>query len=102
MHTAQIRRATAKLALALSLFALFLVLTGYLQPPHHPESDEGIAAHLFQISIVLLAPTILAFLVTADWTRPLRAARDLAIPAAAVVAAFAALYYLEHFYLAPR
>jgi len=45
---------------------------------------------------VALVPTILLFLATADWRRPLRSARPLAFSAAALVPAFGALYYLEH------
>jgi hypothetical protein len=39
----------------------------------------------------------LLFLATADWKQPLRNARSLAIPAAALVVAFGALYHLEHY-----
>ena len=78
---------------ALSFIALFMVMTGYFQPS---QTDEGSAAHIFQIAIVLLVPTLLLFLVTADWRQPWRRARSLAVPASALVVAFAALYYLEH------
>jgi hypothetical protein len=87
----------------LSLTALLTVLSGYrvsfspfsiyTQPL---EPDEGTQAHIFQLSIVALAPMILLFLATADWTRPLRSTRPLAFSATAVVLAFGALYYLEH------
>jgi hypothetical protein len=83
--------------IVLSFTALTAVLSGYL-PNHPPQADEGTAAHIFQLSMVALLPTGLAFLATADWTRPARAVRRLAIPAVAVVLAFAALYYLEHVY----
>lgn len=79
----------------LSLTALFVVLVGYTQPP---LPDEGTGAHVFQLSIVALLPTMLLFLATADWTQPLRNVRRLALPILAVVLAFAALYYLEHSY----
>ena len=68
--------------------------SGYFQPP---QQDEGAAAHIFQLSIVALVPTILLFLVTANWKEPWRTARPMALPAAALICAFAALYYLEHF-----
>jgi hypothetical protein len=80
---------------ALSSGALLIVLTGYL-PGHGPQADEGTAAHLFQLAIVLLAPVGLLFAGTADWTRPATIGRRLALPIVATVAAFAALYYLEH------
>lgn len=89
-----INRVSSKVILILSFVALLTVLIGYTQPP---QADEGALAHIFQIAIVLLAPTILLFLATADWKQGLRSARPLALPAAALVAAFAALYYLEHF-----
>lgn len=88
---------------ALALLALLTVMVGYTRPPLPPppgrtESDEGALAHIFQLTIVALAPTILLFLVTADWTQPMRSARPLAIAGAALALAFAALYYLENYY----
>jgi hypothetical protein len=74
--------------------ALLTVLSGYLQPP---QRDEGWGAHIFQLTIVLLAPTLVFFLATADWKQPVRSARPLALPAAALVLAFGALFYLEHY-----
>jgi Na+/H+ antiporter NhaD/arsenite permease-like protein len=90
-----INRVSGKAALLLSLIALFAVLSGYLQAP---QPDEGSAAHIFQLSIALLAAAILLFFVTADWTRPRRALRPLAFPTAVAALAFAALYYLEHYF----
>jgi cytochrome bd-type quinol oxidase subunit 2 len=80
--------------LLLSFTALLAVLSGYTQPP---QTDEGTAAHIFQLSIVALVPMILLFLATADWRQPVRSARPLAFAVAALVLAFGALYYLEHF-----
>lgn len=90
----QINRLSGRVIFVLSLTALFTVLLGYTQPP---QPDEGALAHIFQLTIVALAPTILLFLATADWKQGLRSARPLAFPAAALVLAFAALYYQEHF-----
>jgi hypothetical protein len=80
--------------LFLSCVALLAVLSGYTQPP---QTDEGTGAHVFQLCIVALAPAILLFLATADWSRPLRTVRPLAFSAASLVLAFGALYYLEHY-----
>lgn len=100
MRAEQVHRISSKVILVLSLIALLTVLSGYLQSPHAPApEDEGAGAHIFQLSIVLLAPVLLVFLATADWTRPRRSVRPLAIPAVALVLAFSALYYLEHYYL---
>jgi len=94
MRGQQINRASGRVLIFLSLAALLRVLSGYSQPP---QPDEGSAAHIFQLSIVAMVPTILLFLATADWKRPLRSVRPLAFPAGALVLAFGALYYLEHY-----
>jgi hypothetical protein len=94
MRVEQINRASSKVLIVLSLTALLAVLSGYAQPP---QPDEGTAAHIFQLSIVALVPMIILFLATADWRLPLRSARLLAVPAGALVLAFGALYYLEHY-----
>jgi hypothetical protein len=97
MDMQQINRLTAKVILVLSVLALLTVLSGYTHPPAAPEPDEGTAAHIFQLSIVAVALLTAFFLATADWKQPLRTVRPLAFPAAALVLAFGALYYLEHF-----
>jgi hypothetical protein len=103
MNGEQINKISGIVLIVLSMIALLTMLSAYrvsftpfsiyTQPP---QPDEGTQAHIFQLSIVLLAPTILLFLATADWKRPLRIARPLAFSGAAVVLAFAALYYFEH------
>jgi Na+/H+ antiporter NhaD/arsenite permease-like protein len=76
MRAQQINRFSGKVLIVLSLIALLAVLSGYTQPP---QPDEGTAAHIFQLSVVALVPTIVLFLATADWRQPLRsAARPLA------------------------
>jgi ABC-type uncharacterized transport system permease subunit len=94
MRGQQINRVSGKILIVLSLTALLAVLSGYTQPP---KPDEGSAAHIFQLSIVALVLMTLLFLATADWRQPLRSVRPLAFPAAALVLAFGALYYLEHY-----
>jgi hypothetical protein len=93
MRTQQLNRVSSIVIIVLSLFVLLLVLWGFTQPP---LPDEGVGAHLFQLSIVALVPMTLLFLATADWTQPSRSARPLAFTAAATLLAFVALYYLEH------
>ena len=94
MTSLQIHRVTGKIVIVLSGLALLTVLIGYTQP-HLP--DEGALAHVFQLSIAALVPAILFFLGTADWKRPGQEVRSLAFPAATLVLAFGALYYLEHY-----
>jgi len=95
MQARRLNQLSCKVVFALSLLALLTVLTGYFQAP---QPDEGASAHIFQISIVLLVPMLLLFLATADWKAPSRTARALAPPAAFLVLAFGALYYLEHYW----
>ncbi len=94
MRGDQINRVSGRILIVLSMTALLAVLSGYFQPP---QPDEGTAAHIFQLSIVALFPTILLFLFTADWKHPLRRAWQLMLPASALVVAFGALYCLEHY-----
>jgi energy-coupling factor transporter transmembrane protein EcfT len=94
MRRQQINRISGKVIVVLSLIALVTVLSGYTQPP---QPDESAGAHIFQLAIVALAAMLLLFLTTADWRQPWRSARPLAFPAAALVLAFGALYYLEHY-----
>jgi len=95
MAAQQINRACSRVLIVLSLIALLLVLSGYAQPP---QRDEGTAAHIFQLAILAVVPTILLFFVTADWRQPWRSVKLLAAPGAALVLAFGALYYLEHYW----
>ena len=97
MRGEQINRISGKVIIGLSLLALFTVASGYFRSP---QRDEGTAAHIFQLAIAALVPAIVLFLATADWKQPLRSARPLAFPAVGLVLAFAALYYLEHYYYA--
>jgi hypothetical protein len=94
MSGEQINRVSSKTLIVLSLIALITVLSGYTQPP---QPDEGTAAHIFQLSIVALGPMALLSFATANWNRPMRSVRPLVFPAAALLLAFGALYYLEHY-----
>jgi hypothetical protein len=98
MHTQTLNRVCSRLVLVLSLVALLTVLFGFTQPRQPAPTDEGALAHIFQIAIVLVAATVLLFLFSADWKQPGRSIRPLVLPGAVLVAAFAALYYLEHVY----
>src|ERR687887_1263909 len=95
MRAQQLNRVSGIALVVLSFMALMVVLCGYTQPP---LPDEGTGAHIFQLSIVALAPVALVFLATADWSRPSRSAWPLAVAIVATGLAFVALYYLEHVY----
>lgn len=81
-------------ATTLSLVALACVASGYFLTP---QTDEGSAAHIFQVCVALLVPAGLVWVATADWSDPARSARALALPAAPLAAAFIALFFLEHY-----
>lgn len=103
MSAERVNRVAGIVLVGLSLAALLLVMIGYTRaplppPPGRSEPDEGALAHIFQLTVVLLLPAGMLFLATADWSRPLRSARPLAISGAALALAFAALYYLEHYF----
>jgi len=68
----QVNHISSKVLIFLSLTALLAVVIGYAEPP---QPDEGAAAHLFQLSITALVPSLLVFLATADWKQSLRSAR---------------------------
>jgi hypothetical protein len=96
MRAQEINRVSGIVLIVLSLTALLdVLLLGYTRPP---LSDEGTGAHIFQLSIVSLLPAGFLFLTTADWAQPVRIVERSAIPAGVVVLAFAALYYLEHYF----
>ena len=95
MEAQQINRISGRVLIVLSLIAFVAVLTGYAQAP---QADEGSPAHIFQLAILAGVPTMLLFLLSADWRQPRRSAKPLAISGAALVLAFAALYYLEHYW----
>jgi len=98
MRTQTIHRLSGRIAVIFSLIALVTVLLGYTKPRGTVEADEGAGAHVFQLSIVALAPTILVFLITTDWKRPRQGALPLVLCASALGLAFTALYCLEHFW----
>ncbi len=93
MRGERINRISGWVVTGLGLVALLAVISGYFQPR---QTDEGAAAHIFQLSIVLTVPTLLLFFITADWKQPVRNLRALMVPGVALVVAFGALYYLEH------
>lgn len=96
-----IHRISGQAVLGLSVFAMLLVvgatlltLLGRFDPA--PDGDEGTAAHLFQLAVVLIVPAGIVYLVTADWRQPLGVAKRLTVSALALVVAFSTLYYMEH------
>lgn len=89
-------RVAGAVLVVLSLILLGDVASGVVSPPQPPPTDEGTQAHIFQLTVALLVPAMLAAVLTWDRSRSLRTAWPLALAAAALVLSFAAVYYLEH------
>jgi hypothetical protein len=96
MATMHLNRISGTILTGLSVLALGTVLVGIAVTPKPLPADEGTLAHIFQLSIAATVPAGLVFLATADWRAPQKAVRTLALSGGVVIAAFAALYYLEH------
>ncbi len=101
MNWKMINRVSEIIVLCLSLFAMLLVIgatiltmLGIVNPS--PNGDEGAAARLFQFAILLLFPTGIVFITTADWRHPLEVAKRLVIPFIALLVAFSTLFYMEN------
>ena len=101
MNDERVNRISGHAVLGLSLFAMLLVvgatvlaILGRFSPSS--DGDEGAAAHLFQLAVVLLLPTGMTFLATSDWRQPFQVVKRLVVPAAALALAFSTLYYMEH------
>src|SRR2546426_592732 len=91
----RINQISGKNLIVLSLATFVLVVYGDTLPP---ESDEGGAAHIFQLLVVAWVPTFLLSFTSANWGQPLRRARTMGFSILALVLAFGALYYLEHYF----
>jgi len=98
MPSEKLNLVSSRIILILSLLALLSVLSGYLEPRHPAPTDEGAGAHIFQIAVALVMMTGVVFVFTADWRNASRSARRLVLPGITLVAAFTALYFLEHVY----
>jgi hypothetical protein len=57
------------LPVVMSLLAFLIVMAVVATGWQRYDHDEGTAAHLFQLLILLEAPLIITFLATADWRR---------------------------------
>lgn len=92
----QIHRLSRVFLVIFPAIALVTVLIGVIHHPATPPRDEGVGAHIFQLSILAFGASFLLYLATADWRDPRRVATFVSIPVALATLAFCALYYLEH------
>ncbi len=94
MSESLIKKPSAYVPIAMSLAALAIVVGHYAVKGMDHDPDEGTPAHLFQLLMVLQLPFIAAFIVrwVPDDTR--RGLVVLAAQGAAIIAAFASVYFL--------
>ena len=95
MDKQKINRISGIAPIVMSLMALTLVLVVVATGGERHETDEGTAAHIFQILIAAQVPIVLLFLATADWKRFMPITRTLAVQAVALVAAFGPVTYFN-------
>jgi hypothetical protein len=85
---------SALVPIGMSLAALVLVVGHFLRFGIVHEADEGAAAHIFQLLIVLQVPIVAYFAIARLPRAPREGLIVLALQAAAVAAAFAGVYFL--------
>ena len=91
----KINRISAIAPLVMSALAFILVLIAVATGWEAANTDEGAAAHIFHLLIVLQLPFVVAFLVTADWKRIMRVAATLGFQVVAIVLAFAPVHFFK-------
>ncbi len=96
-----LKHPSAWLPIAMSLTALtmllgFLAMHGIMHQPLVRETDEGTAAHLFQLLMGGQVPIVLFFAIKWLPLSPRQALTVLALQVVAAFAAFTPLYLLEH------
>ena len=94
MNVVSMKRPSAFLPVAMSLAALALVLGHAVRFGIIHETDEGAAAHIFQILMAAQVPLVAFFAMKWLPRSPRRALQILALQAVAIVAAFAAVFFL--------
>ena len=85
---------TAVLPLIMSLAALAIVVGHFAMFGIVHETDEGTPAHLFQLLMVAQVPIVAYFAITWLPRTPRQSLQVLALQGAAIVAAFAGVYFL--------
>jgi hypothetical protein len=95
MSRQKINRVSAIAPIVMSLLAFCIVLAVVATGWERRETDEGTAAHMFQLLIVLQVPFILGFMATANWQRFMEAARPMAFQVGALALALGSIAYFK-------
>ena len=96
MSVPSMKQPSAFLPLAMSLAALALALGNAAIFGVVYEADEGTAAHLFQLLMVVQIPVVAFFAIKWLPRAPRETLRILALQAGAALAAFAAVFFLGY------
>lgn len=91
-----LKHPSAWLPIAMSLAGVGLIVLHLARYGVTHDTDEGTSAHLFQLLMVLQVPIVGLFAVKWLPETPGPALRVLALQGAAIAAAFASLYVMEH------
>ena len=94
MSRSLMKQPSAYLPLAMSLAGLALVLVHAARYGVVHEADEGAAAHIFQLLMVAQVPVVAFFAMKWLPRAPREALQVLALQLIAVIAAFAAVFFL--------
>jgi hypothetical protein len=94
MNVSPIKQPSAWIPLVLSLAALALVLGHFAKYGIVHEADEGTAAHIFQILMVVQVPVVTYFAITWLTRAPRQALLVLALQGCAALAAVASVLFL--------
>lgn len=94
MNVPTMKQPGAFLPIAMSLAALALVLGHFAMYGIVHETDEGTPAHIFQLLMAAQIPIIAFFAIKWLPLAPIQTMQVLALQAAAVFAAFAAVFFL--------
>ena len=90
-----INRIAANTPLVLSLIAFTLVLVAVATGWGQVRGDEGAAAHIFQLLIVVQLPFMVTYMMTANWRRRGPALGRIALQVAGLALAFAPVAYFH-------
>jgi len=90
-----LRRPAAFLPIAMSLFAVVILLIHIAYSGTAPQPDEGTAAHLWQLLMAGQLPIIAFFVIRRLPASPRYASVILGVQVAAAVAALAPVYFLH-------
>jgi hypothetical protein len=89
-----LKEPSAYLSLAMASTCLVLVVGHFAVYGNLHETDEGAAAHIFQILMVAQVPIVAYFAIKWLPRSPAHAVQVLALWVAVVIAAFAGVYFL--------